>query len=766
MARHWKYVVMVCASATLSFAGESDRAGKPWESRGPGGGGALFSPSINPHNTDELFMATDMSGVFHSTDFGHRWETLSFRTIQGGFNSQFRFTSDPRVLYAINLQGTFIGDVRTLVKSNDGGKTWNAPVTSPGIPGGAYFLFVDPRSTQRVVYTDANHVFFSHDGGRTFTQVYESAWDGGMFVGGAFWQGRDIYLGTSDGMLVSHDHGATFALDARFDGITSDESIVSFAATSRNGITRFYAVTFFNRDEDGNAQVNADMTGAALDAYAGLYALTLPDTRWRAQSIMRAPDEKFSFVAAAELHPEAVYVAGGSRDAAHIAPIIRKTSDGGQTWQDIFRTVHNENITTGWSGDGGDMDWEFGEFPLGFAVAADDPDRIILTDLGFVHVSADGGRTFQQAYVSTRDQNRAGADTPPSRYYRTSGVEQTSYWYLTWADDKTIFASVSDIRTARSIDGGHSWSRDGRNGQNLNTTYHVIKHPRTGLLYGATSSVHDLYQSSTLRDSRIDGTASRPARGQVIVSADKGAKWTVLHDMGNPVVWVAIDPNNDNVLYASVVHSIAGGIYRLNLATGDAPVKLPAPPRTKGHPFNIHVLDDGSLVATYSGHQDGNSRVFEDRSGVFVLPPGARAWEDRSDAGMHRWTLDLVIDPFDREQNTWYVGVFSHTPRSPQGNEGGLYRTTDRGRSWRQISDVFRVQSLTIDPQNRNHAFMTSETDGLLETRNLRASKPIFRTVEGHAFRQPTRVFFNPYHPREVWTTSFGGGLRVFHSAD
>jgi len=377
-------------------------------------------------------------------------------------------------------------------------------------------MFVDPGSTERIVYTDTSRVFFSHDGGKKFTQVYESSWEGGLYLGGALWQGRDIYLGTSDGMIVSHDGGASFALDAGFDGISDDESIVSFAATSKNGATRFYAVTFFNRDEAGNPQVTVDTTGGDLDISGGVYALTLPSKHWVAQAVAHAADEKFSFVAAASDHPDAVYVAGGSRSQPHIAPIIRKTRDGGRIWHDVFRTVHNENIATGWSDDGGDMSWEFGEYPLGFAVAPNDPDRVILTDLGFVHVSGDGGRTFQQAYVAPRDQNPAGADTPPSRYYHTSGVEPTSYWYLTWADAKTIFASVTDIRSARSIDGGHSWSRDGRNGQDLNTTYHVIKHPRTGVLYGANSSVHDLYQSSTLRDSRIDGTAARPARGQVI----------------------------------------------------------------------------------------------------------------------------------------------------------------------------------------------------------------------------------------------------------
>ncbi|WP_437961380.1 hypothetical protein WME76_18210 [Sorangium sp. So ce119] len=35
--------------------------------------------------------------------------------------------------------------------------------------------------------------------------------------------------------------------------------------------------------------------------------------------------------------------------------------------------------------------------------------------------------------------------------------------------------------------------------------------------------------------------------------------------------------------------------------------RLPASPRTQGHAFNVHVQKDGSIVATCSGHQPGNT---------------------------------------------------------------------------------------------------------------------------------------------------------------
>ena len=53
-----------------------------FESRGIGGGGALFSPAINPADNNELFMACDMSEIYHSKNKGASWSMLHFKTIQ------------------------------------------------------------------------------------------------------------------------------------------------------------------------------------------------------------------------------------------------------------------------------------------------------------------------------------------------------------------------------------------------------------------------------------------------------------------------------------------------------------------------------------------------------------------------------------------------------------------------------------------------------------------------------------------------------------
>jgi hypothetical protein len=128
---------------------------------------------------------------------------------------------------------------------------------------------------------------------------------------------------------------------------------------------------------------------------------------------------------------------------------------------------------------------------------------------------------------------------------------------------------------------------------------------------------------------------------------------------------------------------------------------------------------------------------------------------------MQYWTKDVVVDPSDATQNTWYAGVFSGWGGPPNGL-GGLYKTTDRGVTWTRItSGLDRVTSVTVSPTNQNEAYVTTETQGLWFTSNFRAGTPTFSQVANYPFRQPERVFFNPYNQTEVWVTSFGGGLRV-----
>ena len=714
----------------------------PWQSRGIGGGGALFAPAISPFDK-QIYMSTDMGAVFHSGDYGATWTTVDFRALGGGASAQMRFTADPSTLYGIPS----VDESPTLSVSTNGGTTFQR---AAGNASDLLYLEVDPTSTQRLLVGDYGTLYFSNNGGATLASVYQAADSGaGLILGGAFWDGATVYVGTNDGLLVSANNGASFALQPH-GGIKSGEVMVSFAGAKTATSTRFFAVTAASGD------AWAGVSGCELyqSASIGVYRLDVGDTNWTDLTAKLPAGQAPTFVGMAKDDISVAYLAGSDTQAG--APSVAKTTDGGTTWSSVFKTTNNANIATGWSGDGGDTNWGFGECAEGFSVLTSNANNVIITDMGFVHVTSDGGAHWSQAYVNPLDQNPEGAATPKGKAYRSSGVEQTSHWWLTWTDANSIFSSVTDIKSVRSTDAGDHWMRESANGLSLNTTYQVVLLPGSSTMYAATSSIHDMYMSYRLTDATLDSGS-----GVVMQSTDAGAHWATVHSFGHPVVFLAIDPNNSKSMYASVVHSTKGGIFhtsQLDQGTTATWSQLANPPRTEGHPYNIVVLADGTLVATYSGRR--TSTGFTDSSGVFVSSDGGTTWVDRSDATMHYWTKDLVIDPNDSAQQTWYVGVFQQFGGGPAGTNG-LYRTTDRGQHWTPIWQGGNVESCTIDPSNPAHMFVTTESDGLWSTSNLSAASPAFVADPNYPFAHPMRVFFNPYRANEVWVASFGGGLRL-----
>lgn len=316
-------------------------------------------------------------------------------------------------------------------------------------------------------------------------------------------------------------------------------------------------------------------------------------------------------------------------------------------------------------------------------------------------------------------------------------------------------ASYTDITAVRSKDGGSKWAFD-YEGISYNTVYQVIEHPTNGTLYAAVSSIHDMYQSTYLTDSKIDG-----GTGAILYSTDQGLHWNMLHDFGHPVVWLVIDPTNANRMYASVVNSTSGGIYitnNLNNSASSIWNITSTPSRTEGHPYNIQVLGDGTVVTTWSGRRA--SGAFTASSGVFISTDQGASWQDRSDRpNMDYWTKDITIDPNDASQNTWYVAVFSGWG-GPSNDKGGLYKSTDRGLSWNKIFDGYRVESCTVDPVNASKVFVTTENEGLWYSSDANTSNPQFTQQTSYNFMHPMRVIYNPNDYTKIWVTSFGNGIK------
>lgn len=723
--------------------------------RGVGGGGALFFPTIHPVNDDEYYVACDMSELFHTADWGRHYDQVPFQKIQASNTSTFEWTNDPQVAYCTSNDGNETFPVKT----TDGGANWT---TMAGYDlnsyGSVYAMRAHYANPQQLLVGAYGDILYSDDGGASFSLVRHAADMGvGLIMAGVFWDGSDIYIGTNEGVLHSPNAGSTWNLLGNA-GLGSGEVIWSWAAAKAGNTLRFACIT-----ADAGDVYNGVMPWDYWGFPRGVYVMDNASGTWQSSSTgIDFGNDFVMYVGMAWNDVATIYLGGG--DNALGAPLVMKSTDGGGTWAKKFNTSMNANIVTGWEGHQGDKGWGWSETCFGITVAPNNSSRVIFPTYSNVQVSSDGGDNWRQAYVDAADEHAAGAATPKREDYHSIGLENTTCWQVFWADSTRVMGCFSDIGLINSLDGGQSWGFQ-YTGFLVNSVYRMVR-GADGNLYAACSGIHDMYQSTRLTDALLDGN---DVNGKIVFSTDDGATWANLHVFNHPVFWLATDPGNPDRMYASVIHfggtqgSQQGGIYVTddlqNLAAATW-TKLPNPPRTEGHPASIVVLDDGTVVATFSGRRTSNG--FTASSGTFSYNPQQGSWADVSDPGMHYWTKDIVLDPTDPGQDTWFVGVFSGWGGAPNGL-GGLYRTTDRGSSWAKLtgSQFDRVTSVTFEPQGEDAVLLTTETQGLWYCADIHAPNAMWAPVGDYPFRQPERTFFDPYHAGQVWVGSFGNGMKV-----
>jgi photosystem II stability/assembly factor-like uncharacterized protein len=190
---------------------------------------------------------------------------------------------------------------------------------------------------------------------------------------------------------------------------------------------------------------------------------------------------------------------------------------------------------------------------------------------------------------------------------------------------------------------------------------------------------------------------------------------------------------------------------------------LPNPPRTEGHPWDIKTLKDGTLVVTFAGRLLPSKMT--ESSGVFISTDAGQTWEDRTapagESSMRLIAQDIVIDPRDPKQDTWYacVDYSVYLPDAWPEPKVGLFRTSDRGKSWKRVFSEARigVRSAAINPATNEMYLATSR--GLWYSNDSDKDKPTFVKVPGVHYAAATRAFLNPYKPSQVWVLTFGGGI-------
>src|SRR3974390_2705228 len=104
------------ASVALVLAAPPPSA---WRVIGPGGGGAMFHPTVSPHDPKTAVLNCEMTGAYITKDGGASGREFNLRTAIGAFAFD---PVGPNVIYA-GSDGVF--------RSDDQGRTWRLVFPNP-----------------------------------------------------------------------------------------------------------------------------------------------------------------------------------------------------------------------------------------------------------------------------------------------------------------------------------------------------------------------------------------------------------------------------------------------------------------------------------------------------------------------------------------------------------------------------------------------------------------------------------------------------------
>src|SRR5438552_1726738 len=164
---------------------------------------------------------------------------------------------------------------------------------------------------------------------------------------------------------------------------------------------------------------------------------------------------------------------------------------------------------------------------------------------------------------------------------------------------------------------------------------------------------------------------------------------------------IAVDPNN---VSHYVVSAASGGVWK----TVNAGITwTPVFDREGSYSIGCVVLDPKNPLTVWVGTGENNSqRSVSYGNGVYRSDDGGRSWENvglKTSEHIGR----IAIDP--KDSNIVYVAA--QGPLWGPGGERGLYKTTDGGKTWKQIlkiSENTGVTDVAIDPRDPDTIYAAS----------------------------------------------------------
>lgn len=269
--------------------------------------------------------------------------------------------------------------------------------------------------------------------------------------------------------------------------------------------------------------------------------------------------------------------------------------------------------------------------------------------------------------------------------------------------------------------------------------------------------------------------------GGVWKTTDYGKDWQLSSDKHfktGSVGALAVAPSDPNVVYAGMGESAIRG----DMATGDGIYKSTDAGKTwihaglaKTHVISAIVVDprdSGHVYAAALGHVFGPN---EER-GVYESHDGGEHWKRILYVNDKTGAVDLVMDP--KNPRVLYAAMWQAYRRpwmlSSGGPGSGLYKSTDRGAHWTNISKhpglpqgVLGKIGISVSGADSNRVYALIEATAGGVFRSDDAGKTWTRMYHESKLTQRawyfTRIYADPKHVDTVYAPEVGG---IFKSSD
>ncbi len=700
-------LVLVLATA-LPLIASANRVDH-WRVIGPGGGGALFHPTVSPHDPRTALVSCDMTGNYMTTDAGGHWR---------GFNlgAPVRFflfdPSDAHVIYA---------QAGALFRSSDGGTTWvrllPATVTkitmagdhasqtlrvAGGLWGDIGAMAIDPADSRRLYVTIDSGLWASADGGATWQKSAE-------LPGPARWMWIDARSSSTDRTLYV---GGPKAIYRRQAGTWLTGASPGVFTDLTASPPRFYATA--------GGQIFSSGDGGMTWSRS-----SLPGFQGQATAIAASPGQ-----------PDVAYVSySGLRAPLRATMGVAKTIDGGRHWAPVWGNVRDawlvERFNPGWVGN-----------PLGLAVSAGTPDVVYATDYGRALRTLDGGASWQAVY-STRAADGG---------WTTNGLDVTTSYGVHFDpfDPQHVFISYTDIGLFASNNGGASWysaTRSGVPDSWVNTTYWVEfdSHVR-GRMWAAMSGVHDLPRPKMWR-----GRSPSSYDGGVVRSDDGGRTWRVQSTGMPSTAATHILRDAEGTLY---VTGFGRGVFKSTDGGEHWALKIDGIAGAQPLAWRLAQSAKGTLYLVVARRSDDGTFANPGDGALYRSVDGAEHWVRVALPRGVNGPSGLAIDPGD--PNRLYLAAWARS--TPQGAEdGGAYLSTDGGATWRRVlGQDQHVYDVTIDPRDPRVLYAAGFEASAWRSGDRGLT---WRRIRGFDFKWAHRVIVDPRDPARIFITTFGGSV-------